>query len=115
MIAGPRACREILSEERCPGFLLEAVRSAIKKRRRVIKAKMLGIPVNDCSSRSVCRTLHTHQRPASAARLQNSGKSKSSYFYSDDEDRSSLLGSSEVDGTEVDGAGKPSESRIRNL
>lgn len=42
--------REILNEERCPGFLLEAVRSAIKKRRKLIKAKMLGIPVNDCSS-----------------------------------------------------------------
>ncbi|XP_022066453.1 RILP-like protein 1 [Acanthochromis polyacanthus] len=42
--------REILSEERCPGFLLEAVRSAIKKRRRLIKAKMLGISVKECSS-----------------------------------------------------------------
>uniref|UniRef100_A0A3P8VG46 RILP-like protein 2 n=1 Tax=Cynoglossus semilaevis TaxID=244447 RepID=A0A3P8VG46_CYNSE len=44
--------REILNEERCPGFLLEAVRSAIKKRRTLIKAKMLGISVNECSSRS---------------------------------------------------------------
>ncbi|XP_029965159.1 RILP-like protein 1 [Salarias fasciatus] len=42
--------REILSEERCPGFLLEAVRSTIKKRRKLIKAKMLGIAVNECSS-----------------------------------------------------------------
>lgn len=42
--------REILNEERCPGFLLEAVRSAIKKRRKLIKAKMLGIPVNECSN-----------------------------------------------------------------
>ncbi|KAM9853428.1 RILP-like protein 1 [Aulostomus maculatus] len=42
--------REILNEERCPGFLLEAVRSAITKRRKLIKAKMLGIPANDCSS-----------------------------------------------------------------
>uniref|UniRef100_A0A3P9H1I5 RILP-like protein 2 n=1 Tax=Oryzias latipes TaxID=8090 RepID=A0A3P9H1I5_ORYLA len=42
--------REILNEERCPGFLLEAVRSKIKKRRRLIKAKMLGIPVSSCSS-----------------------------------------------------------------
>ncbi|KAF6736090.1 RILP-like protein 1 [Oryzias melastigma] len=42
--------REILNEERCPGFLLEAVRSTIKKRRRLIKAKMLGIPVSTCSS-----------------------------------------------------------------
>uniref|UniRef100_A0A3Q4BAZ6 RILP-like protein 2 n=1 Tax=Mola mola TaxID=94237 RepID=A0A3Q4BAZ6_MOLML len=42
--------REILSAERCPGFLLEAVRSAIKKRRKLIKAKMLGMPVNQCSS-----------------------------------------------------------------
>ncbi|XP_070685982.1 RILP-like protein 1 isoform X2 [Pempheris klunzingeri] len=76
--------REILNEERCPGFLLEAVRSAIKKRRKLIKAKMLGIPVNDCSS-------------------------------SDEEERSSLFGQTEVDGTEVDGADKPAESRIRNL
>ncbi|KAM4566264.1 RILP-like protein 1 [Odontesthes bonariensis] len=76
--------REILNEERCPGFLLEAVRLAIKKKRKFIKAKMLGIPVNDCSS-------------------------------SDEEDRSSLSGRTEVDGTEVDGTGKPAESRIRNL
>ncbi|XP_030599412.1 RILP-like protein 1 [Archocentrus centrarchus] len=42
--------REILNEERCPGFLLEAVRSAIKKKRKLIKAKMLGIAVPECSS-----------------------------------------------------------------
>uniref|UniRef100_A0AAX7UIP6 RILP-like protein 2 n=1 Tax=Astatotilapia calliptera TaxID=8154 RepID=A0AAX7UIP6_ASTCA len=71
--------REILNEERCPGFLLEAVRSAIKKKRKLIKAKMLGIPNNECSS-------------------------------SDEEDRSSLFGQTEVDGTV-----KPAESRIRNL
>ncbi|XP_028274938.1 RILP-like protein 1 [Parambassis ranga] len=76
--------REILNEERCPGFLLEAVRSAIKQRRKFIKAKMLGIPVNECSS-------------------------------SDEEERSSLFGQTEVDGTEVDGTDKPAESRIRNL
>lgn len=76
--------REILNEERCPGFLLEAVRSAINKKRKLIKAKMLGIPVNECNS-------------------------------SDEEDRSSLYGQTEVDGTEVDGPDKPSESRIRNL
>ncbi|XP_070762345.1 RILP-like protein 1 isoform X2 [Enoplosus armatus] len=76
--------REILNEERCPGFLLEAVRSAIKKRRKLIKAKMLGIPVNECSS-------------------------------SDEEERSSLFGQTEVDGAEVDGTDKPTESRIRNL
>ncbi|XP_029303077.1 RILP-like protein 1 isoform X2 [Cottoperca gobio] len=76
--------REILNEERCPGFLLEAVRSAIKKRRKLIKAKMLGIPSNECSS-------------------------------SDEEERSSLFGQTEVDGTEVDSSDKPPESRIRNL
>ncbi|XP_061576286.1 RILP-like protein 1 [Cololabis saira] len=76
--------REILNEERCPGFLLEAVRSAIKKRRKVIKAKMLGIPVIECSS-------------------------------SDDEEKTSLFGQTEVDGTEIDGSAKPAESRIRNL
>ncbi|XP_072318774.1 rab-interacting lysosomal protein [Eucyclogobius newberryi] len=42
--------KEILNEERCPGFLLEAVRSAIKSKRKLIKAKMLGIPVNECSN-----------------------------------------------------------------
>ncbi|XP_062329116.1 rab-interacting lysosomal protein [Osmerus eperlanus] len=42
--------REILNDERCPGFLLDAMRSAIKKQRTVIKAKMLGVPVDDCSS-----------------------------------------------------------------
>ncbi|XP_063061661.1 RILP-like protein 1 isoform X1 [Engraulis encrasicolus] len=42
--------REILNDEHCPGFLLDAVRSAIKKQRTVIKAKMLGIAVEDCSS-----------------------------------------------------------------
>lgn len=76
--------REILNEERCPGFILEAVRSAIKKKRKLIKAKMLGIPNNECSS-------------------------------SDEEDRSSLFGQTEVDGTEVDGTVKPAESRIRNF
>ncbi|KAF3692825.1 RILP-like protein 1 Rab-interacting lysosomal-like protein 1 [Channa argus] len=76
--------REILNDERCPGFLLEAVRSAIKKKRRLIKAKMLGTPLNECSS-------------------------------SDDEERSSLFGQTEVDGPPVDDNDQPAESRIRNL
>ncbi|KAK9520807.1 hypothetical protein VZT92_020667 [Zoarces viviparus] len=76
--------REILNEERCPGFLLEAVRSAFKTRRKLIKAKMLGFGANDSSS-------------------------------SDEEERCSLFGQTEVDGSEVDGADKPAESRIRNL
>ncbi|KAK1899534.1 RILP-like protein 1 [Dissostichus eleginoides] len=76
--------REILNEDRCPGFLLEAVSSAIKKRRKLIKAKMLGIPANDCSS-------------------------------SDEEERSSLFGQTEVDGADVEDTEKPTESRIRNL
>lgn len=42
--------REILNDERCPGFLLDAVRSAIKKQRTVIKSKMLGIPVSECNA-----------------------------------------------------------------
>uniref|UniRef100_A0AAY4D6E5 RILP-like protein 2 n=1 Tax=Denticeps clupeoides TaxID=299321 RepID=A0AAY4D6E5_9TELE len=42
--------REILNDERCPGFLLGAVRSAIKKQRNIIKSKMLGIPVDQHSS-----------------------------------------------------------------
>ncbi|XP_060928928.1 RILP-like protein 1 isoform X2 [Limanda limanda] len=77
--------REILNEERCPGFLLEAVRSTIKKRRKLIKAKMLGISANECSS-------------------------------SDEEERRSLFGKTEVDGPQVDtNTDKPAESRIRNL
>ncbi|XP_041665495.1 RILP-like protein 1 isoform X1 [Cheilinus undulatus] len=76
--------REILNEERCPGFLLEAVRSAINKRRKLIKAKMLGIPVNECES-------------------------------SDEDERSSLFGQTQANGTEVDGTDKPAESRIQNL
>ncbi|XP_017288836.1 rab-interacting lysosomal protein isoform X2 [Kryptolebias marmoratus] len=76
--------REILNEERCPGFLLEAVRSAIKKKRRLIKAKMLGTPATECNS-------------------------------SDEEDRSSRFGETEVDGTVADDTDKPAESRIRNL
>ncbi|XP_066534266.1 RILP-like protein 1 [Hoplias malabaricus] len=42
--------REIMNDERCPGFLLDAVRSAIRKQRTVIKAKMLGIREDECSS-----------------------------------------------------------------
>ncbi|XP_034025251.1 RILP-like protein 1 [Thalassophryne amazonica] len=42
--------RQIVNEEMCSGFLLQAVKSAIKKRKTIIKAKMLGIPVNECSS-----------------------------------------------------------------
>uniref|UniRef100_A0A8D3B6S4 Rab interacting lysosomal protein n=1 Tax=Scophthalmus maximus TaxID=52904 RepID=A0A8D3B6S4_SCOMX len=76
--------REILNEERCPGFLLEAVGSAIKKRKKLIKAKMLGISAYECSS-------------------------------SDEEERSSLFGQTEVDGAQVDNTDKPTESRIRNL
>ncbi|XP_013860646.1 RILP-like protein 1 [Austrofundulus limnaeus] len=76
--------REILNEERCPGFLLEAVRSAIKTKRRLIKAKMLGIPASECNS-------------------------------SDDEDRCSRFGQTEVDGAAVDEVDRPAESRIRNL
>ncbi|XP_059186889.1 RILP-like protein 1 isoform X2 [Centropristis striata] len=76
--------REILNEERCPGFLLEAVRSAIHKKRKLIKAKMLGIPLKDCSS-------------------------------SDEEDRSSLFGQTEVDGPVANSTDKPAESRIQNL
>uniref|UniRef100_A0A3Q3IJR6 RILP-like protein 2 n=1 Tax=Monopterus albus TaxID=43700 RepID=A0A3Q3IJR6_MONAL len=44
--------REILNEERCPGFLLGAIRSVIKKKRKLIKAKMLGMSDNERSSRS---------------------------------------------------------------
>ncbi|XP_018603864.2 RILP-like protein 1 isoform X2 [Scleropages formosus] len=47
--------REILNDERCPGFLLDAVRTAIKKQRTVIKAKMLGIREDECSSDEECK------------------------------------------------------------
>nr|XP_020455833.1 rab-interacting lysosomal protein-like isoform X2 [Monopterus albus] len=76
--------REILNEERCPGFLLGAIRSVIKKKRKLIKAKMLGMSDNERSS-------------------------------SDEEDRSSLFGQTEVDGSQFDSTDKPAESRIQNL
>ncbi|XP_054884802.1 rab-interacting lysosomal protein isoform X2 [Poeciliopsis prolifica] len=50
--------REILNEERCPGFLLEAVRSAIKERRKLIKAKMLGIPLSSISDKEETSSLN---------------------------------------------------------
>ncbi|XP_026153287.1 RILP-like protein 1 [Mastacembelus armatus] len=76
--------REILNEERCPGFLLEAVRSVIKKKRKLIKAKMLGTDDNECNS-------------------------------SDEEERRSLFGQTEVDGTQADVTDQPAVSRIQNL
>lgn len=110
-------CREILNEERCPGFLLEAVRSAINKRRKLIKAKMLGIPVGECSSRSALHTLNTNLYIMSWYR-EVQGLLKNVFFLllaSDEEEKGPLFGQTEVDGTEVDGTDKPAESRIRNL
>lgn len=105
-------CREILNEERCPGFLLEAVHSAIKKKRKLIKAKMLGTTVNECSSRS----LLTHSFIAYGSKGGNVQKrTQVSFFASDDEERTSLFGRTEVDGRQADGTDKPAESRIQNL
>ena len=36
--------RELLTDHRVPGLLLEAMKVAVKKQRKKIKAKMLGIP-----------------------------------------------------------------------
>uniref|UniRef100_H3AST6 Rab interacting lysosomal protein n=1 Tax=Latimeria chalumnae TaxID=7897 RepID=H3AST6_LATCH len=42
--------REILNDERCPVIFIEAIKTMIKKQRKKIKAKMLGIPEETCSS-----------------------------------------------------------------
>ncbi|XP_067864322.1 RILP-like protein 1 isoform X2 [Heptranchias perlo] len=42
--------REILNDEKCPVIFMEAIKTAIKKQRKKVKAKMLGIPENMCSS-----------------------------------------------------------------
>ena len=40
----PLPCRELLTDHRVPGLLLEAMKVAIRKQRKKIKAKMLGTP-----------------------------------------------------------------------
>lgn len=40
----PILCRELLTDHRVPGLLLEAMKVAIRKQRKKIKAKMLGTP-----------------------------------------------------------------------
>ncbi|KAK0140036.1 RILP-like protein 1 [Merluccius polli] len=42
--------REILNDERFPSFVLDAVHATIRKQRKLIKAKMLGIPVDEVNS-----------------------------------------------------------------
>lgn len=42
--------REILNDERCSNFFLSAIQEAMKKQKKKIKAKMLGIPVDTSSS-----------------------------------------------------------------
>lgn len=37
-------CRELLADHRVPGLLLEAMKVAVRKQRKKIKAKMLGTP-----------------------------------------------------------------------
>lgn len=107
-------CREILNEERCPGFLLEAVRSAIKTKRRLIKAKMLGIPASECNSRSDS-CFAPHLSGLSAGTCSESQEFLRVSVSSDDEDGSSRFGRTEVDGAAVDEVDRPTESRIRNL
>lgn len=40
----PDLCRELLTDHRVPGLLLEAMKVAVRKQRKKIKAKMLGTP-----------------------------------------------------------------------
>lgn len=40
----PLLCRELLADHRVPGLLLEAMKVAVRKQRKKIKAKMLGTP-----------------------------------------------------------------------
>ncbi|XP_067866467.1 RILP-like protein 1 isoform X2 [Heterodontus francisci] len=42
--------REILNDDKCPAIFMEAIKTAIKKQRKKVKSKMLGIPENMCSS-----------------------------------------------------------------
>ncbi|XP_072325622.1 RILP-like protein 1 isoform X3 [Scyliorhinus torazame] len=42
--------REILNDEKCPAILMEAIKTTIKKQRKKVKAKMLGIQEDVCSS-----------------------------------------------------------------
>lgn len=37
-------CRELLADHRVPGLLLDAMKVAVRKQRKKIKAKMLGTP-----------------------------------------------------------------------
>ncbi|XP_071756800.1 RILP-like protein 1 [Centroberyx gerrardi] len=103
--------REILNDERCPGFLLEAVRSAIRKQRTVIKAKMLGIPVDECSSDEEekgplfeQREVDTTDKPAES-RIRNlfgfltrSGSSRSPTHMSSSTSGWEIIGDSEANG-----------------
>jgi Rab-interacting lysosomal protein len=40
----PLYCRELLTDHRVPGLLIEAMKVAVRKQRKKIKAKMLGTP-----------------------------------------------------------------------
>ncbi|XP_038670136.1 RILP-like protein 1 isoform X5 [Scyliorhinus canicula] len=42
--------REILNDEKCPAIFMEAIKTTIKKQRKKVKAKMLGIQEDMCSS-----------------------------------------------------------------
>ncbi|XP_077707910.1 rab-interacting lysosomal protein isoform X2 [Canis aureus] len=49
--------RELLTDHRVPGLLLEAMKVAVKKQRKKIKAKMLGIP-EEAESRALMNNPH---------------------------------------------------------
>uniref|UniRef100_A0A3B5M0L8 RILP-like protein 2 n=1 Tax=Xiphophorus couchianus TaxID=32473 RepID=A0A3B5M0L8_9TELE len=86
--------REILNEERCPGFLLEAVRSAIKERRKLIKAKMLGIPLS--SIRYLLEACLFHSVGRSFGFLTRAGSSRSPTHMSNSASSWEILGETEA-------------------
>uniref|UniRef100_A0A3B5QNV1 RILP-like protein 2 n=1 Tax=Xiphophorus maculatus TaxID=8083 RepID=A0A3B5QNV1_XIPMA len=86
--------REILNEERCPGFLLEAVRSAIKERRKLIKAKMLGIPLS--SIRYLLEACLFHCVGRSFGFLTRAGSSRSPTHMSNSASSWEILGETEA-------------------
>lgn len=51
--------RELLTDHRVPGLLLEAMKVAVKKQRKKIKAKMLGTP-EEAESRFTATSQPSH-------------------------------------------------------
>uniref|UniRef100_A0A7N4NKE7 Rab interacting lysosomal protein n=1 Tax=Sarcophilus harrisii TaxID=9305 RepID=A0A7N4NKE7_SARHA len=84
------ACRELLAERRVPRLLLSAMKSAVRKQRRKIKAKMLG----------------TAEEPGSSEGEEEEEEEE------DGDEETSWLPPSDVDGA---GPPAPPESRIRSF